>query len=115
MYESFQDTGIRVFGDEVEDEIISSRPSHSNRKTIKTVTRINPSSGRCLNLSFVGDSTPSIKDVLDTPSASTRPKLTTRLGKPESIISDISKQSKTSTKSKRLKPTNHELMRFIIE
>ena len=103
MYESFQDTGTRIFDDEVDDEILSSRPSHSNRKTIKTITRINLSSGRCLDLSFVGDSKPSIKLIYDTPSTSTQPKLTTRLEKPGSIISDISKRSKTSTKPKSRK------------
>ena len=107
-YTSFQDTGIRIFGENVNEEIPSSRPPHSSRKTIKTVTRINLSSGRCLDLSFVGDTTPAIQDLSDTPSTSTRPKLTTRLEKPTSMISDISKRSRTSTKSKSRKSTNNK-------
>ena len=67
MFESFQDPRVRVFGDVVVDEFVSSRPPHSARKSIKTVTCINLSSGRCLNLTFVGDKTPSIQDVSDIP------------------------------------------------
>ena len=103
MFESFQDPRVRVFGDVVVDEFVSTRPPHSARKSIKTVSRINHSSGRCLNLTFVGDKNPSIKDISDIPSTSIRPKLSARLRKPESIISDISKQSKTSIKSKSCK------------
>ena len=100
MFTSFQDAGIRIFGTDDEDQISTSRPPHSSRKTIKTVTRINLSSGRCLDLSFVGDDSPAIQDLPDTPSVSTRPKLTARLEKPNSIISDLSKRTRTSTKSK---------------
>ena len=85
IYESFEETGIRIFGDDVDDEILSTRPPYSNRKSIKTMTRIDLPSGRCLDLSFVGDSTPSIRDIPDTPSTSTQPKLTTRLEQPDSI------------------------------
>ena len=100
MFTSFQDNGIRIFGADADDEIPSSRPPHSSRKTIRTITRINLSSGRCLDLSFVGDDSPSIQNLTDTPSVSTRPKLTTRLEKPNSMISDLSKRTRTSTKSK---------------
>ena len=98
IYESLEDQGDRVYESEIQDEVISSRPPHSARKSIKTV--INLSSGRCLNLSFVGDNTSSIQDV-ETPS--TRPKLSTKQGRPRSLISDISRLSKSTKNNKSRK------------
>ena len=97
---SFPDAGIRIFGTDDEDQISTSRPPHSGRKTIRTITRINLSSGRCLDLSFAGDDSPAIQDLPDTPSVSTKPRLSARLEQPNSIIYDLSKRTRTSTKSK---------------
>ena len=97
-YESFEDQGDKMYDNKVVDEFVSSRPQHSARKSIKTVTRINLSSGRCLNLTFVDDKTSSIQDV-STPS--TRPKLSVKQGRPKSVMSDTSKISKMSNKSKK--------------
>ena len=99
IFTSFQDAGIRIFGQDDEDQISSSRPPHSSRKTIKTITRINLSSGRCLDFSFAGDESPAIQDLPDTP-ASTKPRLSARLEQPISMISNLSKRTRTSTKSK---------------
>ena len=96
---SYPDEGIRIFSTDDEDQISTVRPPHSSRKTIKTITRINLTGGRCLNLSFAGDDSPVIQDLPDTPS-STKPRLSARLERPNSIISDISKRTRTSTKSK---------------
>ena len=100
IYESFEDQGDRVYESEVQDEFVSSRPQHSARKSIKTVTKINLSSGRCLNLTFVGDNTSTIQDV-DTPS--TRPRLSTKQGRPRSLITDISRLSKSTKTNKSRK------------
>ena len=98
IYESLEDQGDRVYESEIQDEFVSSRPPHSARKSIKTV--INLSSGRCLNLTFVGDNTSSIEDV-DTPS--TRPRLSTKQGRPRSLITDISRLSKSTKNNKSRK------------
>ena len=100
VYEPFEDQGDRVYEGEVQDEFVSSRAHHSARKSIKTVTRINLSSGRCLNLTFVDDNTSTIQDV-STPS--TRPRLSTKQGRPRSLITDISSLSKSTKTNKSRK------------